>query len=55
MNYTWSIPSPAPVSLARQALTRYFDFYNLRRPHSTLDGKAHDGAYFNLLPLSVAA
>ena len=28
------------VSEVRQALARYFDFYNRRRPHSTLDGKA---------------
>ena len=36
------------VTAARQALTRYFDFYNRRRPHSTLDGKTPDMAYFNL-------
>lgn len=33
--------------VARQALTRYLDFYNRRRPHSMLDGKAPDMAYFN--------
>jgi putative transposase len=43
------------VSIARQALTRYFDFYNRRRPHSTLDGKTPDSVYFNLSPLAVAA
>ena len=42
------------VSDARQALTRYFDFYNRRRPHSTLDGKTPDTVYFNL-PLCNAA
>ena len=45
------------VSVARQALTRYFDFYNRRRPHSTLDGKTPNMAYFNLSqpPLAAAA
>ena len=43
------------VSIARQALARYFDFYNRRRPHSTLDGKTPDSAYFNLPPLAAAA
>ena len=45
------------VSIARQALHRYFDFYNRRRPHSTLDGKTPDMAYFNLSnpPLAAAA
>ena len=27
------------VSAARAGLARYFDFYNMHRPHSTLDGK----------------
>jgi putative transposase len=43
------------VSIARQALTRYFEFYNQRRPHSALDGQTPDGAYFNRRPLPVAA
>ena len=45
------------VSIARQALNRYFDFYNRCRPHSTLDGKTPDTAYFNLSksPLAAAA
>ncbi len=45
------------VSIARQALARYFDFYNRRRPHSTLDGKTPDTAYFSLSepPLAAAA
>ena len=45
------------VSVARQALNRYFDFYNRRRPHSTLDGNTPDTAYFNLSkpPLAAAA
>jgi putative transposase len=45
------------VSVARQALNRYFDFYNRRRPHSTLDGKTPGTAYFNFSkpPLAAAA
>ena len=43
------------VTDAKQALNRYFDFYNRRRPHSTLDGKAPDTVYFNLPPLNAAA
>ena len=43
------------VSAARQSLTRYFDFYNRRRPHSALDDKTPDMAYFNQPPLAAAA
>jgi putative transposase len=43
------------VSSARLALARYFDFYNRRRPHSMLDGKTPDMAYFNQPPLAAAA
>ncbi len=45
------------VSEAKQALARYFDFYNRRRPHSTLDENTPDTAYFNLSnpPLAAAA
>jgi putative transposase len=45
------------VSIARQALVKYFDFYNRRRPHSTLDGTTPDTAYFSLSkpPLAAAA
>lgn len=35
------------VSEVRQALAPYFDFYNRRRPHSTLDGQTPHTAYFN--------
>jgi putative transposase len=34
------------VSAARAGLARYLDFYNTRRPHSTLDGKTPDEFYF---------
>ena len=33
----------------------YFDFYNRRRPHSSLDDMTPDHAYFNPLPLRLAA
>ena len=43
------------VSEARASIGRYLDFYNARRPHSSLDGRTPDQAYFNLLPLRLAA
>jgi putative transposase len=46
----------ASVSEARASIGRYIGFYNTRRPHSSLDGKTPDQAYFNpLLPVPVAA
>jgi putative transposase len=46
----------ASVSEARASIGRYLGFYNTRRPHSSLDGKTPDQAYFNpLLPVPVAA
>ena len=43
------------VSEARASIGRYLDFYNGRRPHSSLDGVTPDQAYFNSLPLRLAA
>ena len=43
------------VSVARQALTKYFDFYNRHRPHSSLDGKTPDSTYFSLSKPPLAA
>jgi putative transposase len=40
---------------AQIELTRYFAFYNTRRPHQSLDGKTPDSVYFNSLPLAAAA
>ncbi|MEA2903557.1 MAG: putative transposase, partial [Alphaproteobacteria bacterium] len=34
------------VSEARASIGRYLDFYNRRRPHSSLDGTTPDQAYF---------
>ena len=43
------------VSEARVSIGRYLNFYNGRRPHSSLDGTTPDQAYFNPLPLLAAA
>jgi putative transposase len=43
------------VGEARASLARYLDFYNNRRPHSSLDRHTPDEAYFNHQPLSAAA
>ena len=43
------------VSDARASIGRYFDFYNTRRPHSSLDEATPDQAYFNPMPLRLAA
>jgi len=46
------------VSDARGSIGRYLDFYNRRRPHSSLDGMTPDRAYFGsqtMLPVRLAA
>jgi putative transposase len=43
------------VSDARVSIGRYLNFYNGRRPHSSLDGMTPDQAYFNPLPLPLVA
>ena len=43
------------VSEARASIGRYLNFYNGRRPHSSLDDRTPDQAYFTPLPLRVAA
>ena len=43
------------VSEARASIGRYLNFYNDRRPHSSLDSATPDQAYFNMLPLCLAA
>jgi putative transposase len=43
------------VSEARASIGRYLDFYNRRRPHSSLDGSTPDQAYFDPLPFRAAA
>jgi putative transposase len=44
------------VSHARDSLKRYFEFYNTKRPHSSLDRLTPDQVYFNQpLPMPKAA
>jgi putative transposase len=43
------------VREARASIGRYFDFYNGRRPHASLDGNTPDQAYFSPLPFRMAA
>jgi putative transposase len=43
------------VAEARASLGRYLTFYNTRRPHSSLDARTPDHAYFNHIPLLAAA
>lgn len=43
------------VADARASIGSYLRFYNTRRPHSSLDRRTPDEAYFNRLPLSAAA
>ena len=43
------------VAEARTSIGRYFDFYNRKRPHSNLDARTPDQAYFDALPLVAAA
>jgi len=46
------------VSAARDGIGRYLDLYNRRRPHSSLDGRTPDKAYFqheSMPPIRLAA
>ncbi len=43
------------VAEARASIGRYLTFYNGRRPHSSLDARTPDQAYFNHVPLLAAA
>lgn len=45
----------ASVSDAKAGLARYFTFYNVRRPHASLDRCTPDQFYFNALPQPKAA
>jgi putative transposase len=43
------------VGDARASLGWYIEFYDARRPHSSLDRQMRDRAYFNRQPLLAAA
>ena len=43
------------VSEAKAGLAKYFEFYNRRRPHSSLDRMTPEQFYFNSLPATQAA
>jgi len=43
------------VSEACASVSRYLAFYNQRRPHSSLDGRTPDEAYFGVRALATAA
>jgi putative transposase len=43
------------VSEARTSIGKYLEFYNRRRPHSSLDRMTPEQFYFNSLPLTQAA
>jgi transposase InsO family protein len=43
------------VAEARRLIGRYLDFYNRKRPHSSLAARTPDHAYFGSLPASAAA
>jgi putative transposase len=43
------------VSEARASIGRYLAFYNERRPHSSLDGRTPDEAYFGVKETAMAA
>ena len=43
------------VGQARTSLGRYLDFYNRKRPHSSLAARTPDRTYFDNLPLLATA
>ena len=50
--YLWAYES---VAEARASIGRYLDFYNGKRPHSSLDARTPDRAYLDHLPQAAAA
>jgi putative transposase len=43
------------VSAAKAGIGKYFEFFNTRRPHSSLDRQTPDTVYFKNLPIVAAA
>jgi putative transposase len=43
------------VAEARKLIGRYLDFFNTKRPHSSLGARTPDHAYFNQSPALAAA
>jgi putative transposase len=43
------------VGEARASLSRYFIFYNTKRPHSSLDAQTPECFYYQHLPQAAAA
>ena len=43
------------VAEARASIGRYLDFYNRKRPHSSLGARTPDQAYFDRQPQALAA
>ena len=43
------------VSSAKAGIGRYIEFYNTRRPHSSLDRRSPDAVYFQSMSLPAAA
>jgi putative transposase len=43
------------VAAARASIGRYLDFYNRKRPHSSLGARTPDQAYFDHQPQAMAA
>jgi putative transposase len=43
------------VAQARTSIARYLGFYNSKRPHSSLDARTPDRAYFDATPPAMAA
>jgi putative transposase len=43
------------VAEARRLIGRYLDFFNSKRPHSSLGARTPDAAYFTQLPPLAAA
>ena len=40
---------------ARESIKRYVEFYNARRPHSSIEDRTPDEAYFGLQAMKAAA